>query len=67
MPDVTITVTQREIDMITLLAARASKTPRQFVEDHIRQMAIGNARGYYLNQIRNMSLADLETLLGPIE
>ena len=67
MPSITIDYTENEGKIITVLANRTNRTPKEYVEWILQQHAVGQIKGYFNNKIRNLSVAELIELFGDIQ
>jgi hypothetical protein len=68
--NITFESTVYDQTMQKLLQAKADltgKTINEFLEHWIDTWAQGQARGYYIDKVNNMTLAQLWQALGPIE
>ena len=67
MPDYTITVSDDDAKIITRVANQTSRTPREVAEYIVTSWCEGQIEGYFIEQIRNKTTAQLIALLGDID
>ena len=66
MPSISIDYTVDEGKIVTVLASRTGRTPKEYIEYILREHAKGQIRGYFNAKVRNLSIAELINLLGDI-
>lgn len=66
MPDVTITISQNEYDLMVEIAAHEGIPPKEYATNILRVYLKAQIRGIYQERFDSKTIAELEALFGPI-
>ena len=67
MPSITIDYSVNEGKIIQKLATSSGVTPKEYIENLLRNFAEGQLEGYFIEKIRGKTIDELIALLGDIE
>ena len=67
MASITIDYTVTEGKIITVLANRTGRTPKEYIEWILKEHATGQIKGYFNKKVRDLTVPELINLLGDIE